>query len=253
MKIPQLLQRINAQWPFPGSDALDIAYEDYRGALGRYQGPKLQQAWDETIATWRSANRPLPADIAAHLPTGTTERGGPRIDWDEVKRIQHGMVTDWWRDNQDAIDGFLAQFVHDDRDERLGPLGRDNWRDHLAAGTTDRLLARGKLNDLLTAKAWLEAQRRHMALPMQGLEVKTEDYERIRGQVRSQTGTYPKRVRDLGLGDVRERPITPRYVPRTPAPSPAIDVSREISASGMPDGRPMPPIEADPFGIQAST
>jgi hypothetical protein len=126
------------------------------------------------------------------------------------------------------------------------------------------MAARYKLHDLLQQRAWLEAQRRHLALPMHGLEVKADDYERIRAQVRSQTGTYPKRLRDLGPGDgdlrsEQQRRIQPRYVrmhhreepPPTPAPTHTIpsDCGPTDGAGVMPDGRPVPSVESDPFGV----
>jgi hypothetical protein len=284
MNISQLVTRINAQWPFPNSSALDIAYEDYRSTLGLHQGPRLHAAWDATVAVWRSANRPLPADIAAHLPTGPVKSTGPKVDWDEVRRIQHAMCTDWWRDHQDEIGEFLQQFAHDDRAERLlaevGPPRpttaerRGNLEAWMGIGGTDRDAARANLADLIKRRAWLEAQRRHLALPMQGLEVKGEDYERICGQVRSQTGTYPKRLRDLGpgYGDLRseqQRRIQPRYLRshhrEEPAPAPgghharlpertesAPDLGEDHAQDVLPDGRPVPPVESDPFGVGAT-
>lgn len=204
MNIAQLIDRIDALFPFGGAESLTAAAADYGSTLRRYEGALLHKAWDATIGDWRKGFRPLPADIAANVPQPPKPGEHAAVKWGDVHGRQRALIDDWWMMNTTEAEAFIATFEHDDRDAIFGPLGPDNWRDHMNAGATDRICARGKLADEVARRCWREAIFQIRGRPPRAVEIEREDYDRIRGQVETQRQRYPKGPRQLfGYADVK--------------------------------------------------
>lgn len=193
MNIPQMMQRLDASFPFGSPEAIRAATADYRTALEHCEGNRLQTAWETTIAQWRRGQRPLPADILANAPR--EPRAG--VNWKQIAAeagpIEGAIVEQWWMDNASWVGEFLVEFAHDDREERLGPMTSRNWKEHLALGATDRIVARGHLADMVRERAKTEAHRRAQGLPAHDVEITEGDVKRIRGRMESQIVGRPVR------------------------------------------------------------
>lgn len=165
MTIADLMEKIHAMWPFQSAKAMEVWSTSYRNALGKYQGPVLQRAWDSLMDGWTKHGRPNPAEIAAFCREHRAEQkessdGSPnmRQRFETAMREKSFIVAAWWRENADWVDRFLSQFD--------GP---------------DRSFARWHLGNIIDDYAWLAAQRGE-----QSVVLSDGDAERVVGRVRSQ-------------------------------------------------------------------
>lgn len=114
MTIVELIERLDALWPFGGVEALNSATESYRAILGNFEGARLAKAWAETLAEWKDRNRPLPAAIRAHMPStynGPTASGpNQRERFEAAKARAPKIVEEWHFANADWLNSFSAEF-----------------------------------------------------------------------------------------------------------------------------------------------
>lgn len=122
MKIPDLMARLDAQWPFKDTASMKAASEDYRAVLGRYEGARLQQAWTETVAAHTDFARPKPSDILGRIPAAAEKSAGlnMRDHLSRAKAIAAELRAAWFRDNQQLVDEFCASYPEGDRAFVLG-------------------------------------------------------------------------------------------------------------------------------------
>lgn len=78
MTIKDLMKNLATLFPkqFEGQEVVDSWASVYRDALGRYEGPKLAEAFEECMKTWRYNAPPKPVQIAEHIKHGTARHPG---------------------------------------------------------------------------------------------------------------------------------------------------------------------------------
>lgn len=171
MTIPELMQHLQAHFPWRSTDELNAATDDYRRILGKHAGPGLASAWEQVLAEWTGHTRPRPGDIRKLLPAREVDGNRPDMKaWairaDSAKRR---LLEDWRIDNHDWLANYLRGF---------SDIGD--------GAASDRAMASWHLGSILDGKAWNIAQAIAWGQPARELVLLDGDLARIAGRVASQ-------------------------------------------------------------------
>lgn len=125
MIVADLLAKLIALYPasYAGDKSIAAWTGVFRDTLARFEGPALQRAFDNTMASWNKTTSPRPGDIAPHCiaeRAGATTSTGPLPDRLNMRKLsdflQHErprIVDEWWMNNQDLIAWIMASIPTD--------------------------------------------------------------------------------------------------------------------------------------------
>jgi hypothetical protein len=184
MTIPELMQHLQAHFPWRSTSELQAATDDYRRILGKHAGPALASAWEQVLGEWTGHTRPRPGDIRKLLPAREVDGNRPDMkEWAiRAQSAKRRLLEDWHLDNHDWLANFLRGFAHM---ERPAPT-KANWMVLCQLPATDREYARWHLEAILDAKAWGIAQSVAWGSPALELVLLEGDIHRIAERVKSQ-------------------------------------------------------------------
>lgn len=118
MLVKELIAKLRALYPqsYPTGEAVTEWGSIAQTTLGRYAGPVLRAAYNELMGSWDKGYSPRPSDFlpACNSKTAATERseaGGRNMKRfsDELQRLRPALVAEYFSQNSELIDGWIAE------------------------------------------------------------------------------------------------------------------------------------------------
>lgn len=102
MTITELLDNLGAAFPAFNARALEAWASVYRARLGKHEGPRLAQAYVDTLSAFSVAKTkslfPVPADFEPHLPMQSLKLAhGTKLDLVGHRQRKTALFVQWWQ------------------------------------------------------------------------------------------------------------------------------------------------------------
>lgn len=101
MTITELLAKLGGAFPSFNAKAMEAWASVFRARLGKHEGPRLAQAYVDTLSAFSVAKTkslfPVPADFEPHLPMQTLKLAtGKKLDLVGHRLRKEALIAKWW-------------------------------------------------------------------------------------------------------------------------------------------------------------